>query len=299
MTLRSDRALRLHKNLYCLLLLFCAALLSGCKPILFSTVGVLGGHHAQLHGGIVFDAAHRLKLDVYTPANADAAPVVVFFYGGAWINGERAWYRFAGEALANAGIVAVIPDYRKAPQARFPVFMDDAALAVAWTRAHAADYGGDARHMFLMGHSAGAHIGALLATDARWLARVGMQPRDLAGFIGLAGPYDFAPFDDDYLLDVFGRDRAAQDAAMPVNYVDGDEPPMLLLQGAADATVWPRNASSLATHMKQHGEEVETKVYPGMGHLRISLSLAAPFSAGTTTLRDTLDFVHRHSAPTR
>src|SRR3954470_20552310 len=136
------------RNVRLILLLGAAA---GCKPVLFGTVGVLGGHGALRHTDIEFDATHALRLDVYAPPGATAAPVVVFFYGGAWINGERAWYRYAGEALSRHGIVVVIPDYRKSPQAKFPVFMDDAALAVAWARAHAAAYGGDPRHLFLMG----------------------------------------------------------------------------------------------------------------------------------------------------
>ena len=271
----------------------------GCKSVFFGTVGVLGGHHAQLHRDIVFDAPHALKLDVYTPAGAASAPVVVFFYGGAWISGERAWYRYAGEALSAHGIVTIVLDYRKSPQVKFPAFMDDAALAVAWARANAASFGGDPRRIFVMGHSAGAHIGALLATDAHWLAKVDMKPRDLRGFVGLAGPYDFAPFSDDYLLDVFGSDPAAQQAAMPANYVDGDEPPMLLLQGLKDSTVWPRNTRSLAAKLEAHGEPVETKFYPGVGHTRIALSLAKPFNGWDGALADTLDFIGRYGATTR
>jgi acetyl esterase/lipase len=284
--------LNVNNKLRCLLLL-CTVSLCGCKTVLFGTVGLLGGHDAQVHADVVFDAQHALQLDVYAPAHAAGAPVVVFFYGGAWINGERRWYRYVGEALSRHGIVVVIPDYRKT---KFPTFMDDAVQAVAWTRAHAAEFGGNPRQLFLMGHSAGAHIAALLATDARYLARVAMQPRDLAGFIGLAGPYDFAPFSDDYLLDVFGSDPQAQAAAMPANYVDGDEPPMLLLQGLKDGTVWPRNARSLAEKLQARGEPVETKFYPNLGHLRIALSLSSPFSRGTTTLDDVLDFVARHGA---
>jgi acetyl esterase/lipase len=174
--------------------------------------------------------------------------------------------------------------------------MDDAAQAVAWTRAHAAEYGGDAQRVFLMGHSAGAHIGALLCTDARYRAQVHLRPRDLAGFIGLAGPYDFAPFSDDYLVAVFGSERAGQDAAMPANFVDGDEPPMLLLQGLDDSTVWPRNARSLAAKLQARGEEAEAKFYPGVGHTRIALSLASAFARGSPALPDTLDFIRRHSA---
>lgn len=286
----------MSRNLCCLLLI-CAAGLSGCKAVFFGTVGVLGGHHAQRHAGIVFDTTHDLKLDVYAPPDAAHAPVVVFFYGGAWISGERAWYRYAGEALSRHGLLVVIPDYRKSPQARFPVFMDDAVLAVAWARQHAAEFGGDPRRLFLMGHSAGAHIGALLATDARYLAHVGMKPRELAGFIGLAGPYDFAPFSDDYLLDIFGSDAQAQQAAMPANYVDGDEPPMLLLQGLADTTVWPRNTRSLAAKLQAYGEPVETKFYPGIGHTRIALSLS--FTGWSTALADTLDFIARQNETAR
>ncbi len=281
-----------------ILLLLCATSLCGCKSVFFRTVGVLGGHGAQVHADILFDAPHDLKLDVYSPQRAAAAPVVVFFYGGAWVNGERAWYRYAGEALSRHGIVVVIPDYRKSPQAKFPTFMDDAAGAVEWARANAAQYGGDPTRLFVMGHSAGAHIGALLATDARYLARVNMKPRDLAGFIGLAGPYDFAPFTDDYLLDIFGSDPEAQQAAMPASYVDGDEPPMLLLQGLADTTVRPGNTRSLAEKLTAHGEPVETKFYPGIGHTRIALSLVSQFSGWTTALADTLDFIARQ-APTR
>ena len=288
-----------HAHLYTkLLILFCAASLCGCKSVFFGTVGVLGGRDAQVHADILFDASHALKLDVYSPQHVAAAPVVVFFYGGAWVNGERAWYRYAGEALSRHDIVVVIPDYRKSPQVKFPTFMDDAAQAVAWARANAAQYGGDPSRLFVMGHSAGAHIGALLATDARYLARVNLKPRDLAGFIGLAGPYDFAPFSDDYLLEVFGSDADAQQAAMPASYVDGDEPPMLLLQGLADTTVRPSNTRSLAAKLTAHGEPVETKFYPGIGHTRIALSLVSSFSGWTTALADTLNFIARQ-APTR
>ncbi|MDI7066444.1 alpha/beta hydrolase, partial [Klebsiella pneumoniae] len=97
-------------------------------------------------------------------------PVVVFFYGGSWQNGARSDYLFVGQALTSRGFVAVLPDYRTYPDTRFPGFMEDAAAAVRWARDHAAEYGGDPSRIFLMGHSAGAHIVALLATDGHYLA---------------------------------------------------------------------------------------------------------------------------------
>jgi acetyl esterase/lipase len=98
----------------------------------------------------------RHTLDIYAPETVGAsAPIVVFFYGGGW-EGAKEMYRFIGYSLAAQGLVVVIPDYRLHPAVEFPAFMNDAAEAVTWTRANAAQFGGDPDRLFLMGHSAGA-----------------------------------------------------------------------------------------------------------------------------------------------
>ncbi len=108
---------------------------------------------ADIHYGP--DARHQL--DIYTPADLQgSAPVVVFIYGGSWNSGQRADYRFVAEALASRGIVAVLADYRLYPQVRYPAFLQDSALAVAWTLRQLHRYGGDPGRLFVMGHSAGA-----------------------------------------------------------------------------------------------------------------------------------------------
>ena len=89
---------------------------------------------------------------------------MVFFYGGSWTTGRRGLYRFVGAALAERGIVTVLPDYRLYPQVKFPLFVDDGALAVAWVQKHAHEFGGDPHRIVLMGHSAGGHEAAFLAT---------------------------------------------------------------------------------------------------------------------------------------
>lgn len=278
------------------LLLLGTGLLSGCQAVFFAGLNTTASSHGlQATHGVVFDAAHGLKLDVYRPRDAQGAPVVVFFYGGSWKSGERQWYRWAGEALAQCGLVVVIPDYRHWPQVRLDGFMQDAARAVAWTYAHAADYGGDPHALFVMGHSAGAHIAALLATDAHWLAGVGLLPHQLAGVIGLAGPYDFLPLTDPDFIAMFGRTHAAQVRSQPVHFVDGDEPPMLLLQGEADRVVEPRNASSLADALRREGEPVSLKFYPDIGHAAILLALSRPFRGKAPVLADTLAFIHAHA----
>jgi acetyl esterase/lipase len=279
------------------LIIAVAWLLSGCQSVLFASLNSTTPHaDFEQRRGVVFDAAHHLSLDVYQPIHADHAPVVVFFYGGSWVRGERTWYRFVGAALAARGVVAIIPDYRKLPDVGLDGFMTDAALAVAWARAHADVFGGDAQDVFAMGHSAGGHIAGLLATDPRWLAADGLQPRDLAGFIGLAGVYTFLPddADDDDMLAVFGSESSQQQRASPLHFVQGTEPPMLLLHGTSDHEVDPANSRELATAVQAYDGEVELKLYPDIGHSTLLFSMSQPLRSHAPTLEDVLAFIRMH-----
>ncbi len=265
--------------------------LAGCSATYFRAINV----QPRAAGGeqtLIFDAEHGLALDTYRPAASPAAaPIVVFFYGGAWQEGRRDWYAFAGRALAREGLIAVVPDYRVYPAVRYPVFVEDAARAVAFARAHAAEWGGDPNRIFLAGHSAGAHIAALLGTDARYLAAVGLRPRDLAGVIGIAGPYDFLPLVDRKLQAIFGPESTWPDS-QPVNHVDGDEPPFLILHGERDKRVWLRNSTSLAKHLRDAQEPARLITYPGVGHVKILSALRFPSWA--PTLRDLVTYVREY-----
>jgi acetyl esterase/lipase len=200
---------------------------------------------------------------------------VVFFYGGSWQSGQRQDYRFVAAALASHGVIAIVPDYRKSPRYPFPAFMQDAAAAVAWSKANAVRYGGDPARIFVMGHSAGGQIAALLATDARYLQAVGMQPHDLAGVIGLAGPYDFLPITDPTIKTVFGPEKDWP-LSQPVNFVDGDEPPFLLMHGASDTKVWPMNSEHLAAKLRAQHEAVTLEIVPDTGHIGLINGFASP-----------------------
>lgn len=272
-------------------------LLSGCEATLFAGLNATDRRAGiETQHGIVFDTPHRLALDVYRPAHATHAPVVVFFYGGSWVRGERAWYRFVGTALASHGVVAVIPDYRKYPAVKMDGFMQDAARAVAWAHDHAQALGGAPDDLFVMGHSAGGQIAALLATDATWLAPYHLHPDQLAGVIGLAGCYDFMPIpaNEKDMLGMFGTTPAAQARAQPVRFVHGAEPPMLLLQGSADHEVDPANARSLAQALQAQHDDVTLRMYPGVGHNALVFALARPLHADAPTLDDVLRFIHAH-----
>ena len=264
-------------------------LASGCQSAYFRVVNV--GVPADIAHSVEFDPAHGLSLDIYPPSQTRSrspAPVLIFFYGGSWHNGERSYYKFVGEALASHGVLVLIPDYRKAPDNVFPAFMEDAASATAWARAHVAELGGDPSRIYLMGHSAGAHIAVLLATDPSYLGKWQMKPRDLAGVIGLSGPYDFMPVVNHSIQKVFG-DPANWQSSQPLNFIDGDEPPFLLLHGARDQHVWPRSSERLAARLHAAGDSVTLRIIPGAGHTGVVYGFLSP--RYSPVLKDSLDWI--------
>lgn len=270
-----------------------AGLLGGCSgQRLLNTLTLETDY--QRASNIVFDDATGLKLDVYTPAGARNAPVVVFFYGGRWSEGSKDLYEFVGGALAKQGFVAVVPDYRLYPGVRFPAFVEDSAKAVRWAHEHAGRYGGDPGRLFVMGHSAGAYNAAMLAADESWLAAVGGSRRWLAGMIGLAGPYDFMPFTDPDIQDMFGPPERYADT-QPINHVDGKNPPLLLLHGENDVSVWPKNTRNWAAKVRAAGGPVETVIYPQMTHTWIVATLSRPLQGQSDVMAYVADFVLRKS----
>jgi len=234
----------------------------------------------------------RLTLDVCRPKTAAAAPVVVFFYGGGWRSGHKGLYRYAAKALARRGYVAVVPDYRIYPEVRYPDFLDDGARAVRWVKDNVHRFGGDAEKIFLMGHSAGAHIAAMLAIDASWLGRVALVPgRDLAGLIGIAGPYDFLPLTDETRIVIFGGANRAE--TQPIFHVGPGAPPALLLTGDRDTLVDAGNSARLAERLRAAGNAATAVIYPGIGHYIIVAALAPLLRLRVPVLRDAEDFIAR------
>jgi acetyl esterase/lipase len=231
------------------------------------------GQAIQFTGSIAYGARARQTLDVCRPIDAASAPVVVFFYGGGWRSGRKGLYRYVAKALARRGYVAVVPDYRIYPEVRYPEFLEDAALAVRWVKDNIGRFGGDPEIIFLKGHSAGAHIAAMLAIDARWLQQVGLSPRrDIAGLIGLAGPYDYLPLRDETLKVIFGG--ADRQETQPIFHVSPGAPPALLMTGSDDRLVEPGNATRLAQRLRAAGNRATVRIYRRVGHYLIVAALA-------------------------
>lgn len=239
--------------------------------------------------GVAYGTDPRQRLDVYTPTAAGSdRPVIVFVYGGSWASGTRDGYQFAGRALAAQGFVTIVPDYRLVPQVRFPGFVEDVAAAVRWTESHAAEFGGDGQRIVLVGHSAGAHIAAMVALDERWL---GQDRRAIRGFVGLAGPYDFLPLDPGAAQAALGSWPRPEET-QPINFAGPGDPPVLLLAGADDTTVKPRNSTALGEKLRTAGVDASVTIYPDLGHIGIVTALSRTFRGKAPVLADTARFAH-------
>jgi acetyl esterase/lipase len=261
--------------------------LAGCSPAaLLNTTVPRNGY--TLEADIPYGPEPRQKLDLYRPQQPRAdGKAVIFFYGGAWDSGTKSDYLFVAQALAANGLAVVVPDYRIYPDVRFPAFVEDAAAATRWTTNRLGT-----EKLFVMGHSAGAHSALMLAADTRYLADAGVDRMKLAGTIGLAGPYDFLPLTSRRLQEIFGG--ADDPAVQPITFARAPLPPVLLLHGEADRTVYPRNTVRLASAWGTAGGSAETKLYPGVDHVDIVAAMSGFLRNRAPTLADTMAFIDRH-----
>jgi acetyl esterase/lipase len=279
----------------CLFSLFpTLALLTGCSQfqLLNSTIPSCGYVRTV---DLSYGNQPRQKLDVYRPKHATTnSKVVIFFYGGSWREGSKADYRFAAQALTSRGFVAVLPDYRVYPTVTFPAFVEDGASAVQWVHDNISKFGGDPNHIYLMGHSAGAHIVALLTLDAHYLKDVGLDQNAIRATAGLSGPYDFTPNPWDRPVFILKPGEPMNEAIQPIHFVDGREPPMLLIQGLSDKIVDPGNTTRLAARIGDAHGQVDVITYSKRVHATIALALAWPFRWLAPVLNDVTTFFDQH-----
>ena len=283
-------------------LLTVMALLPSLNACVSSLNYLSAGHDLTVAHDVKYGSDARQGMNVYTLRDAEphagkGPPVVVFLYGGSWQEGNKENYAFVAAALARHGYVTFVPDYRIYPQARYPDFLEDAAHAVAYARAHAAEYGGDPSRLFLVGHSAGSYIVAMLALDPRWLGSVGLDPaRDIRGAVGLAGPYDFLPLQDPTLDRIF-ENPAGLAVTQPINHVIGTAPPMLLIAGQNDKIVDPGNTDRLTARIREKGGQAEEIMYHRAGHRVIIGAFARALRFLSPSFSDTTRFIDQHDTP--
>lgn len=255
-------------------LILLSLLLTGCQALGLGIINAASPDTASLKN-VRFASGARGQMNLYAPKQAvTAAPLIVFWYGGAWQRGSKDDYRFVGAALAARGAVAVVPDYRLYPEVRFPEFLRDAAAAVARAQQAAPQHGADPRRTVLGGHSAGAYIAAMLALQPQYLRDAGVDPASIAGFFGLSGPYALVP--DTQILHAIFTATATPAQFQVVRQVQAGPPPALLVHGTADAVVHASHTESLAAALRDQGGEVTVRLVPDRKHVDTVIALSRP-----------------------
>ncbi len=226
-----------------------------------------------LEKDLAYGPAQRHKLDIYHPKDRPLDPrVVVFVHGGSWDQGDKEDYLFIGQAFAQMGFTTVIPNYRLYPEAEFPDFVDDIARAIAVLPVQLDVEPSDRLQIVLVGHSAGAHTAAMLATEPKFLQRNGATAK-LHALIGIAGPYDL-PLQHAAVRGKFDRLEHPK-AANPVYLANALTPPTLLLYGADDQTVAAHHIERFSKRLHQVGVSTRVRIIPDANHKTVIGALAS------------------------
>ena len=244
-----------------------------------------------------FDSERHI-LDVYQPRNSSLVPrpVVVFIHGGAWNSGSKNLYAFIGRRLAKQNIVAVLINYRLSPHVMVPDMVDDCARALGWTVNHIATYGGDPSRIFVMGHSAGGGLAALLATNDALFTKIGLSPNPVKGVV-LDDPAGLDMLDyltkleyagDEKYLIPFGKDPAAWRSASALYFVTKSSPPMLIYTGERTYPSITKSSQRFDQRLRDLGVKHELQVIPGKKHVGMVTQL---FWQHNIIYRDLLRFV--------
>lgn len=239
--------------------------------------------HTERDVAYVADGHALQKLDVYAPTAGKDHPVLVFIHGGGWRRGEKTLPPVKVHALAEHGLVTVSIAYRFFPDVTVKQMMGDVAKAIRWVRDHAKDYGGDPDRLFVMGHSAGAHLAALVCTDDRYLKAAGVSLASIRGCV----PIDVSVYDIPKRMtmtgsvgtgnfqELFGETTETQADFSPVAHVaKGKDIPAFLILHVADRPETKEQSHHFADVLK--AADVEATVVGGEGktHGTINSELA-------------------------
>ncbi len=231
----------------------------------------------HVKNNVSFGDLPRYKLDIYQPHITNAkTPVIIFYYGGGWDSGERQMYGFVGSALASQGYITVIPDYRLYPEVIYPDFMTDIGLAYIWTRNNIMPAGETTPKIFIMGHSAGAHMAALFTYNQKYLYSLDKKTPMPDGFIGLSGPYGYNPLTHERSGHIFEK-VSDETEVQPIHQVRKNAPPALLLHGKKDKLVLTLNAYRMRDALHAVGAQAEAIELAKAGHINLLLALSKPF----------------------
>ncbi len=249
--------------------------------------------------------AKKHLLNLYLPAEAGDFPVLLFVHGGGWRHGYKDGlfnpYHRIGRAFARRGVGVVVTTYRLAPEHKFPAQAEDVARAVRWTYEHIGEYGGDPGRIFLVGHSAGAHLVALVALDGKYLEAEGLPAEAVAGVVGLSGPYDITFMKEDagwcwfagwyFVEPTFGEEAENWEAASAPRFASAAAPPFLLLYADGDIPHLAAQAYRLSSALAREGVRAPAYKIDDRNHYTIIFDVGKEDDSTTALISD---FITEH-----
>jgi acetyl esterase/lipase len=228
------------------------------------------------------DGGDQQMLDLYLPGKQDFT-TVVFTYGSGWHTGSRKSVTPVGEKFRSLGYACALVSHRLSPKDKFPAQIEDVTAAFTWVKKNIGSRGGDPKQIVVMGHSSGAHLSLLLASDPKYLGKHKLSPEAIAAVIGLSTPVDLEPREDkkgfgDVLMrgrgaDVFGRDVAVMKDASPIQHLSKDLPQTLLIVGDKDFPMLEGDAKRFAEKAKGLGVTMPVIIAKGCNHMQVVSSL--------------------------
>jgi len=292
------------------------------RQVGLAVLGLLLGLAVRGHAGTVPDPERDLsygsdakqRLDLSVPAGS-GFPTVVFVHGGGLTSGDKADedYENVCKPFPEAGVACASVNYRLAPGSAWPTPAEDVAAAVAWVRANIGLRGGDPRQLFLLGHSSGAMLVALMGTDPRYLDRQDLEPGDLRGVM----PMGSIMWDDEtqQALETYGREAVEESFARdpgnriyesfdaylelwPIHHVAAGQPPFLFLiaEGEQEQPPVSRTNLKFVESARALGNEADCAVLPERTHMSAIRKLSEP---GDPVFAVVLDFIRKFADTAR
>lgn len=228
---------------------------------------------------VVYGPGPRERLDVFPAAGASRRPTLVYFHGGYWQRGDKSLYSFIAEPFVKNGVSVVIVNYDLCPAVSLSHITARARGALAWIWRHAGRLGLSAGQLFVMGHSAGGHLAAMIMA-ADWPAIGSGLPQDLVkGGIPISGVYELAPLRRTSINDALQMDGTEARELSPVNHPPHPLAPQLVVCGGAESAEFHRQADLYSRRYSTSERPIERHTVPGCDHFDILNELARESSA--------------------
>jgi len=239
------------------------------------------------------------SLDIYTPIIGENCPVIVFIHGGIWSFGDKGSLSDKTTAFIKANFVFASINYRLSPDIKHPMHAGDVAKAITWIYKHISDYSGDPQNIFLLGHSAGGHLAALIATDEHYLKDLGFSTKIIRGVIGLDSAAYHLPTligsepENYYFFEMaFGDNPEMWEKASPIYYVKkGKSIPPFLLIYAGNREVSKMVNLVFAQALKISNYQIHLYYASDKDHISIERDLG---KLGDNTIEKIFQFIHKY-----